>query len=546
MRHPHGLLLLAATLLAASASSCSSSSSTVDLGPATFRVTITSVNGNATLPTVYDPLPVNTTGVTEQWAFTIEALSPTGVLQPFNGFVGLSVVPGTVASVTGAVGPSGTGGADGGGADGGGTGGGGAGGGGAGGATTRGFNILLTDGTAQGVASVLGVYGPARLWVEDLGYVPTPPGQTPQCSNGLDDNDNGLIDFPSDPGCYAADDDTEDGGSYSAGVSGPVQHALPKISDVRGTDGAVTPYADEAVNIAASAPEQLVVTSVGSDGFYVTDVSPSQVKLGRNSLYAFNFSTPPNMRVCDTITQLSGTASDFYGFTQLSFPSWVNTYVILSPDAGTALPSSGLPDCLVPEPLVLGTSLFTGEKDSTAAALYPYEASLVRVLGLTSAKFIGPGLAVNNVFAVGQTNCDFNGDGIIEYAEIAPNCSPGLCEGDCANLCDEDPDCSEWNAYASQNAFKMSLAGNKDVQILVNAGTVSTFDPIDNAGRTVDMVSGNLTEFSGGNLNWTIAVRCSDDLVCPASMGCTTQVPLPPNVACIRARTTDDNDQGTD
>src|SRR5262249_32302060 len=161
--------------------------------------------------------------------------------------------------------------------------------------------------------------------------------------NGKDDEPkNGLIDYPADPGCAYADDDDEGGGSFAAGVSPAVEYALPKVSDVRGS-GSATPYPYEAIEIATAAPQHVVVTRVASDGFYVTDVAPTEVQHdattctqnsdcpsnmcssgvcscttdadctkggrcvdgtcpatgGYNSVFAFNFSTPQGMRVCD-------------------------------------------------------------------------------------------------------------------------------------------------------------------------------------------------------------------------------------------------------
>ncbi len=63
--------------------------------------------------------------------------------------------------------------------------------------------------------------------------------------------------------------------------------------------------------------------------------------------------------------------------------------------------------------------------------------------------------------------------------------------------------------------------------ILIDTSTVDTFEPLANAGNTIPIISGTLTEFSGGNLNWTVEARCQDDLVCPAAWGCTTQQPIP-------------------
>jgi hypothetical protein len=572
-----GRLLLALALPLTGFAGCSSQPQSPDLGPSTFAVQITSVNGTP-LPTAASPLPPNHGTTNDAWAFTIQAVTPTG--QPvtdFDGYVRLTLVPGTVVAVTSTTN------------------------------TASGSNILLQGGQATGVAQVTAVYGPARLWVEDLGYVPAPPGVTPQCSNGKDDNDNGLIDYPSDPGCYFADDNTEDGGSYAAGISPEVQYALPFISDVRGAypgvipacaasaacgtgqtcnaagqctcgtsadcpngvcvsdvcvapliGGARTPYPNEGIAIAAADPEYLVITRVASDGFFVSDVSPAAVTLGYNSLFAYNFSTPGNMQVCDRITSLSGTVTDFYGFTQLGFPSFTSTYTVLGADGGA--PDAGLPGCQVPEPTVLAPSFFAGGKTATAEALYRYEAGLVRLEGFSISPYLGPGLATNNNFTAGQSNCDFNGDGVIDYTQInGINCDTvngqPACEGDCANACDNNPQCSEWSAFITRSQFKMTYQGSAATMIQANTSTATGFDPralaLQEAATKpptlipIPYVTGSLTEFSGGNLNWTVEVRCADDLVCPAELGCTTQQPIPSTAACVSPRTSSDNNEGS-
>src|SRR6185295_2180192 len=114
-----------------------------------------------------------------------------------------------------------------------------------------------------------------------------------------------------------------------------------KISDVRG-DGAATPYPFEAIEVNTAAPQHVVVTRVASDGFYVTDVLGSEVSRGYNSVFAFNFSTPAGMRVCDHVDYLAGTANDFFGFTELSFPSYKLSF-----------PIAGTDSCEVPEPTVM-------------------------------------------------------------------------------------------------------------------------------------------------------------------------------------------------
>lgn len=503
---------------------CSDSPSNPDLGPSTFHIEIDSVNGSGALPTEAKPLPANHGDKPEAWAFKIEARTPTGeIATDFNGYVRLSLQPGTVAAVTG---PG-----------------------------AQGRNIKLTNGTVSGVVMGTAVYGPARLWVEDLGYTPAATNSTPACSNGVDDNGNGLVDFPADPGCYFADDDDENGGTYAAGVSPPVYYALPLISDVRG--GASTPYPNEAVQIATgcptdittcafdapSDPEYVVVTRVSNNGFFVTDVGANAVAKGYNSLFAFNFSTPAGLRVCDRVTYLSGTATDFFGFTQLSFPSFQNVFVILGTDGGFVDPDAGVPGCRVPEPKVLDPTLFAGSKDVISKNLYPYEAGLVRLEGFTVAKNFGPGLAHKNNFGPNTSNCDFNNDGQIDFTQV--NCMGGAdCEGDCATVCDSLADCSEWTSFSARSEFKVS---HGSAMVKVNASTVGSFNPVASAGAVIPHITGTLTEFSGGSLNWTVEVRCSDDLVCPMALGCTVNdKPIISSAACVRPRTIDDNDQGTD
>jgi hypothetical protein len=542
------LLTVAVALVAGVSSSCSSVPSTPNLGAGTFAVTVSAVNGDTTLPTAQNLMRPTPVGVSDYWTFSIEALSPTGELDTsFNGFVGLKLTPGTVVAVTG------TG--------------------------ARDSNIQLAGGKASGVVQVTYVYGPTNLWVEDLGYVPlpadAPPGTKPQCSNGIDDNDNGLIDYPADPGCYAADDDTEDGGTYAAGVSPAVQYRLPSILDVRGrvstpyptsattpcppasescaleagvcsctSGGASTPYQNEAIEVATGNPAisdptapanenspWLVVTALASNGFYVTDLDPSAVAAHYNSLFAYNFAVPDGMAVCDRITSLAGTANDFYGFTQLSFPSFTNSYTLNPNGSGLDL------DCLVPEPFEILASFF-GEKNETAAVLYQYESGLVRLSGYTIASEFGPGLALNNAFGAGISNCDFNGNGQIDA---------GTAEEVCETTCDMDPLCSEWTAYSARGEYKVTFDTDMypNAMILIDTSVLDTFDPVANAGNTLPAVTGNLTEFSGGSLNWTVVARCDDDIVCPAAMGCTTQSTIPSTSACLAVHTLSDNDEGS-
>ena len=379
-----------------------------------------------------------------------------------------------------------------------------------------GRNLLLAGGKGTGTVELTAVYGPSRLWVDDLGYIPAKPGTKPVCSNGLDDNGDALVDFPADPGCAFADDDSEEGGTYAAGVSNAVEYALPKLSDVQG-NGPATPYPYESIEINTSSPQDLVVTRVASDGFYVTDVNAAETANGYNHIFAFNFSTPAKMRVCDRLTYLSGTINEFFGFTELSFPSFKLDPLL-----------EGQTCTKVPKP-----NLIDATKLKNAAEMEKIESSLVRIEGYRVSANFGPNHAIGNMFASDASNCDFNDDGQIDFTNKE--------ESDCSNFCAADADCTEWTAFSARGTYKVSK-GPTDM-ILIQTGTVSEFEPVANKGLLFDAVTGTLRNFSGGPLKWTIEARCKDDLLC-GRKGCAEKVKTYTE-ACVIARTKDDNDEGT-
>ena len=464
-------------------------------GTSTYFVRVTKVNDVAQLDADglprndLTPLPANKGDVEEVWDFEIEARSPFGDPVLMDGEVRISVEPGVVINVVGD------------------------------GAVGR--NIPLVKGKAKGTAKVTAVYGNARLWVEDLGYVPVPLSDKPKCSNGKDDNGDGLIDFPADPGCAFADDNTEDGGTFAAGTSQPVRYSFPRVNDIQG-NGATTPYPYEALQIETEGPKPVVVTRVASDGFYVTDLS--EQANGYNHIFAFNFSAPVGMRVCDQLTYFSGTVVEFFGFTELSFPSFKLSKI----QAGDACE-------LMPTPTVLDEATI-----NDPVAMEKLESSLVRIEGFKVAEIFGPKPVVSQLLTPDRpenSSCDLNGDGQVDFESLD--------EGQCSENCSDAPakdgaTCTEWTAYAARGNFTAYIGTTK---IQINTGTASEFDPVANKGVKLTSLTGTLRNFSGGSLNWTIETRCPDDLVCDKP-GCAKE-DLPPTKACIRPRTIGDADQGT-
>ena len=77
-----------------------------------------------------------------------------------------------------------------------------------------------------------------------------------------------------------------------------------------------------------------------------------------------------------------------------------------------------------------------------------------------------------------------------------------------------------------------------------DTGTVGGFDPLQHKGKTLAHVTGNLHNFSGGSLNWTIGTRCAEDLVCNFDDACVAAI-VPASQACFSPPTLEDNDAAT-
>lgn len=467
-------------------------------GLQTFRVRVTAVDPAfppaAEPPSAEAPLPANTGDSSVFLAVEITAIGESGESIDFDGHTRISVEPGAVVQVYDAdLQP-----------------------------TAR--NVRLRNGKATAVVEVTAVYGETRLLVEDLGYEPAGPGETPACANGENDDpdEDVFVDFPADPGCAFANDDSEELGTFSVGTSPPLHFALPTLRQVQGA-GPETPFPFEGIEVKTDAPQLLVVTRISKNGFYVTDVSDQE--LGHNHMYAFSFSPPPGLRVCDRITYLTGTLAEFFGLTEMNFPSY----------EAEPLFEGDEERCLVPEPVVLDAADLDPANIlvTSAEELEKQESGLVRIRDYQIAGKFGPRLATGNRFEADRSNCDLNGDGRVDFLTEA--------EASCSNVCAADPDCTEWTQYISRGSYKAHRGGN---MIMIQTDAAQGFNPVANRGAVLTAVTGTLANFSGGDLNWTIEARCSEDLVCDLD-GCSPEL-APSNRACVSLRPIEeDNDEGT-
>jgi hypothetical protein len=499
-----------------------------DLSTDTFRlkVGLTLVDGSP-LPGPDAPLCLDLRGVNKDcpdgldFLLTVEAISlgPDGSAQrdtTYNRFARVSVLPGTVLTVQGD--------------------------------SSDGRNVRLENGYVENQrVHLVGTFGPTHLVVEDIGYQPGDPTRSdlkPKCADGIDNDLDGLTDFPADPGCAFSNDDTEEGGSFAAGVGPTLNYAYPTVAQIQGY-GAGTPFAQEGV-VVETEKSTVLVSRLSSNGFFVVDTDPvTRQKKPFGGLFVFNFGVPAGVRICDRVTYLSGTMDEFFGYTEMNFPSYdVHPWNFADVAAGGDGP------CLLPEP----HEILPAEAQNNAI-MEDLEASLVRITGAHVAANFGssPPAALpfdlspaapcqgakKFVFSPGASNCDFDNSGSLNFAE-------GSDEGLCACFCYQDPECSEWSAFQGRGNFRMVLGGLPSETIQANTGQVPTFSPRVSAGKTIKALTGTVANFSGGDLNWTIEARCEDDLIiCPdEEPGCALE-PLSSQKACVRPRTASDNDSAS-
>jgi hypothetical protein len=239
------------------------------------------------------------------------------------------------------------------------------------------------------------------------------------------------------------------------------------------------------------------------------------------------------MRVCDRLQVLSGTSSDFYGFTELNYPAWQLEY--WDP---TVRP------CLVPEPTVLGVTDVTNDD-----RLWQLEATLVRLQTAGTVSFhvahdFGPQDVpiVNGVYTPSEdaSNCDYDHNGKINYEDGADTPSEANCAAACNGTSAAAPtdfECSEYSQYASEDGFEFIVTDSSSglsARIEADASADDVFDPVASRGQTLTAFTGLVSYFSGGT-QFTINARCADDVITDPNGS-----PLTSNVACVHPRTASD------
>ena len=210
-------------------------------------------------------------------------------------------------------------------------------------------------------------------------------------------------------------------------------------------------------------------------------------------MYAFNFNTPPGLRVCNRLSALSGTASEFFGFTEISFPSYEVGTVDPSATAACARDSDcaaglfceklgfshgGGPAC-VRAAACPRRPFWRTTSSSTNIEMEKLESGLVKVSQMRISNWLGPDIpgSLNDgtfAFSANASNCDVNGDGQIDFFDDDRS---GLRQSVLVTI----PSARSGSAYDSRGNYKVSRGS---VMIQVNTGTAQGFDPTKHKGAS--------------------------------------------------------------
>ncbi len=197
----------------------------------------------------------------------------------------------------------------------------------------------------------------------------------------------------------------------------------------------------------------LVVTGIGNEGFFVTDISASARTAGYNHLFVFNFNYPDDLEVGDIVTSIRGSPEEFPAgsTTQLGSPSWDKD------TTGTGKDLLPLPVHILKEDYRDSVRTF-GRNDDSKLALEKLESALVCMDGLAPAGRLVR-CDVNESGGIERQGCLYSGPEPIRCEDgvsLVPQ--PPDCEGApvpyCLELSQAEKDACALTGYAPENAFE--------------------------------------------------------------------------------------------
>ncbi|MCB9778165.1 MAG: hypothetical protein H6742_06360 [Alphaproteobacteria bacterium] len=230
--------------------------------------------------------------------------------------------------------------------------------------------VSVVDGVGTFDVAFHAAFGPTRIWVAD---------------EGDKDQDSGRV-----PG-------------FATGVTDAIHYAFPTIREMNEIDDHETNHLSGEFAELRVSDRNVVVTQLGTNGFWVTDIDDEPGSW--NSLYVYSFSKPDGIVEGSRLTILTGNTQEYLATTQISFP-------VYEPDEGVTL--------TLPEPVDLDT-VDTCDND----VMEGLESGLVQAHDLTIPSDFGPGSEdYADYLDYGQWPLELSGTGCRIYADS--NTIPGF------------------------------------------------------------------------------------------------------------------------
>lgn len=149
--------------------------------------------------------------------------------------------------------------------------------------------VTVTDGVWNGNVGIRNGFGPTRVWFTE----------------------NAPLGSENEP-------------TYATGVSDPLYFAIPTIGEMNRTDDHETNQLEKEFAEIRASDRDIRVTTVGTDGFWATDMLDDAGE--HNSLFIYTFSKPDeNVQVGRRLSLLTGNNQEYLATTQISFPTLLVT-----------------------------------------------------------------------------------------------------------------------------------------------------------------------------------------------------------------------------
>ena len=420
------------------------------------------------------------------------------------------------------------------------------------------FVVEVKNGQATGVkVGVRMAFGTVRLVAADLGYKPAKVLADAACLNGKDDDGDGFID-DEDKGCLIGGDDSEEGGNGATGASAPLYYANPRLYDIQKPIPGESLGDESAMDGMRVTVDRgwLLITNLSSDGLYVTDYEGAKwdaaagtwkiaaQDLSYDHMFAFNFNVPLNLQVGDCLVELDGKVEEFYGYTEMGFPSWKkgdNKFCFAKARAAglTSCPTDGdsssvagkacraAIEALASTPVDISKPIdYTDPNTGTTTKVWPFKDKLF------AERFEAGLVQVSSVTLFSKAKkCDRNGNGNIDFND--PN-DPLELEEKCANGCGDDETCIVYEQYKEYNQWSVNMSATVDsvdyVQEVsaISAGAIPNWNAMTGCdfsastdglsctrtkAKTLSKVLGTLRTFQFGRPPWILQTRSPAD--CP-------------------------------